>query len=143
MRRAHLIGAFAAVGSLIAVPAPAKEGVRATLDRHVRLGAPAGTTIRVAWHLVDKAGHPFGASGIYLRVSRCTGGPLRIAATARGRGGFSARVKVPEHGIRRLSVGLKGIQIVGDQQRRADVYFPFDPPLRRSCGSIGRSKVAS
>jgi hypothetical protein len=133
MRRAHLIGAFAAAGSLIAVPATAKEDVRAKLDRHVRLGAPAGTTIRVAWHLVDDSGHPFGASGIYLRVSRCSGEPLRIAATARGRGGYSARVRVPKHGIRRLSVGLKGWQIVGDQRRRADASFAFDPPLRRSC----------
>src|SRR5215207_1067565 len=131
MRRAHVIVAVA--GSLIAVPATAKEGVRATLDRPVRLGAPAGTSLRVAWHLADEEGHRFGASGIYLRVTRCSGRVVRIAATAHRDGGYSARVRVPKHGIRKLVVGLEGIQIIGDQQQRADVYFAFDPPLRRSC----------
>src|SRR5437899_12633260 len=131
MRRAHAIAVLAVLGSLLALPAAAKEDVRATLDKPVRLGAPPGTTIRVTWHLVDRQGRPFGASGLYLRVSRGTGGPLRMAATNRGRGGFAARVRMPKGGIRKLVVGLEGWQISGGHRRRADVLFPFDPPVER------------
>jgi hypothetical protein len=107
--------------------------VRATLDKPVRLGTAPGTRITVAFHLADDKGRPFGASGIYLRVSRCGRRPLRVLATGRSRGRYSARVKVPKGGIRKLLVGLEGWQIVGDKQKRADRFFQFDPPLARDC----------
>jgi hypothetical protein len=133
MRRALPIAVLAAGAALLAVPAAAKEGVRATLDKPVALGAAPGTTIRVTWHLVDQHGQPFGASGIYLRVSRCGQRPLRIGATSRGHGGFSARVRVPKAGISKLVVGLKGWRITPGHRERADVFFQFDPPVRRDC----------
>jgi hypothetical protein len=132
MRPAHLLCAVVA-GIGLAVPASAKEGVRAKLDAPVRLDTAPGKTIRVAWHLADVKGRPFGAGGIYLRVSRCGRKPLAVAATARGHGGFSARVRVPKGGIRRLVVGLQGWRITPNSKRRADVFFPFDPPLARRC----------
>jgi hypothetical protein len=122
-----------AVGAALAMPAAAKEDVRAKLDKPVRLGTAPGKTLRVAWHLVDSHGRPFGASGIYLRVSRCGRGPLKIRAVPRAHGGYSARVRVPKGGIRKLLVGLEGWRIIGDRKERADVFFQFDPPVHRDC----------
>lgn len=133
MRPAFLLFMVVAAAALLPLPAVAKEGVRATLDEPVSLGTAPGAAIRVAFHLADEKGRPFGASGIYLRVSRCGHRPLRVLATERSRGGYSARVKVPKGGIRKLLVGLQGWQIVGDKQKRADRFFQFDPPLARDC----------
>ena len=133
MRKTLLLAVLIASAALLTVPAAAKDGVRATLDEPVRLGTPPGRTIKVAWHLVDEAGRPFGAGGIYLRVSRCHRRPLAVRATERGRGGYSARVRVPRGGIRKLVVGLPGWRTVGGRTERADMYFQFDPPLARRC----------
>ena len=133
MRRIGLLIALALVGASLAVPAPAKEGVRATLDKPVRLDARAGEIVRVAWRLSDGQGHPFGASGIYLRVSRCGARPMRVRARQRGPGRYSARFKVPEGGIRKLMVGLKGWRIIGTRKKRADAAFNFVPALGRDC----------
>lgn len=118
---------------MLAVPAAAKEGVRAKLAEPVRLVAAPGETITVAWHLVDREGRSFGASGIYLRVSRCGRAPLKVAATRRSAGNYSVRLRVPEGGIRKLLVGLQGWRIVGDRRARADKFFQFDPPLAHRC----------
>lgn len=136
MRRTRtLLASLLALGALLAMPAAAKEGVRAKLDSPVRLDAAPGTKVRVAWRLVDKAGRPFGAGGIYLRVTRCGGGLRRVPATEtpRRRGRYSARFTVPKGGIRMLRVGLEGIRTTGGRTERADVVFEFDPPLTRTC----------
>ena len=133
MRPTLLISVLIAAAALLAIPAAAKEGVRAELVEPVRLGTPAGETIKVAWKLIDEQGRPFGASGIYLRVSRCGRRALTVPATERRGGGYSARVKVPKGGIRKLRVGLRGWRIIGDRKERADMFFPFDPPLVRRC----------
>lgn len=127
------VGAAAtvAVAATLALPAQAKEGVRATLLSPVDMRADAGTTVRVRWKLTSADGRRFGASGIYLRVSRCGRRPLRIRAAGDGtRGPFSARVKVPAGGIRKLMVGLEGWRTYpGGRSERADALFAFDPPL--------------
>jgi hypothetical protein len=133
MRPALLLLALIAAAALFAVPAAAKDGVRAKLDEPVRLGTAPGKTIRVAWRLVDRKGRRFGASGIYLRVSRCGRRPMTVPADDYGLGAYSARLKVPKGGIRKLVVGLPGWQIIGDKQKRADMFFQFDPPLVRRC----------
>jgi hypothetical protein len=133
MRRTRLLAGTISVAVLLALPASAKEGVRAKLDGPVALDAAPGKTLRVAWHLIDDRGRPFGASGIYLRVSRCGHSPLRFPATARGSGGFSVRLKVPAGGIRKLMVGLEGFRSTGGQNQRADMFFRFDPPAYRDC----------
>src|SRR4051794_12059727 len=134
MRLAPQLVAALAASAVLALPATAKEGVRAKLDAPVRLDAASGKTIRVAWRLVDAGGHRFGASGIYLRVSRCGRAPIDIpAAAASGRGAYSARVRVPQGGIRKLVVGLQGWRTIGARRERADAFFAFDPPLVRRC----------
>jgi hypothetical protein len=133
MRLVVLLVVLAAATALVASAAPAKEGVRATLDSPVRLDTPAGKKMRVEWHLSDGAGHRFGAGGIYLRVSRCGETPLKIRARERGDGRYSARFTVPEGGVRKLMVGLKGWRITGERNERADAIFNFVPALRRRC----------
>ena len=133
MRPWRLLAAALAVALGLVIPALAKEGVRAKLEAPVRLDTAAGKTITVRWRLVDDQGRPFGASGIYLRVSTCRGRLLQVAAKDRGRGRYRSRVTVPRGGIRKLRVGLPGIRIIGERQERADAFFDFDPPLRRSC----------
>lgn len=83
-RHARIAALVVAVAALLALPAEAKNGVRAILDDPVNVDAKPGTRVRVAWHLVDKDGHRFGASGIYLRVSRCGRSPMRVPARERG-----------------------------------------------------------
>lgn len=119
---------------LLAVPAAAKEGVRAKLEGTVQLGAAPGKKIRITWRLIGADGHAFGASGIYLRVSRCGGGAHRVNARNLGGGRFSARVVVPTARIRTVGVGLMGWRTADGKTRRADVFFAFDPPLARRCG---------
>ena len=133
MRPTRVIGAPALAGVLVAPPVAAKDGVRAKLDEPVRLGTPPGETMRVAWRLVDDEDQPFGAGGIYLRVSRCGQSLLRVRATAHGQGRYSVRLTAPKNGIRRLAVGLQGWRIIGDRRERADMIFAFDPPLSRRC----------
>jgi hypothetical protein len=88
---------------------------------------------RVTWDLVDGDGRPFGASGIYLRVSRCGRRPLHIPAREQAHGRYSARFTVPRRGVRKLMVGLKGWRTVQGRTRRADAIFNFVPALGRDC----------
>lgn len=133
MRAIRIILAVFVVAAVSAPPAIAKDGVRAKLDRPVNLNAEPGKRIRVAWHLFDRHGNPFGASGIYLRVSRCGRPLIRLRATQVG-DGYSVRLRVPKGGIRKLVVGLQGWQFRrGHKPRRSDALFAFNPPLRRSC----------
>jgi len=134
MRYSFAVAAVVAAAALLAVPAKAKDGVRAKLDRPVSLGpAAAGETRTVKWRLVDEDGEPFGASGIYLRVSRCGRAPEIVMATRSG-DGYTARVKVPPRGLRKVIVGLQGWQTADGRTTRRDRFFQFDPPLARDCG---------
>jgi hypothetical protein len=133
MRRTCSIVVLALATALVTHPAAAKEGVRAKLERPVRLGSAPGKTISVAWRLIDGDGRRFDASGIYLRVDACGRRPRNLRATARGRGRYAARLRVPERGIHRLVVGLKAWRMIGERRERADVHFAFDPPLVRRC----------
>lgn len=133
MRRARFITIVICAVLLLAWPASAKDGVRAKLEGSVRLGATPGKTIAITWRLVDAHGRPFGASGIYLRVSRCGGGLRRVKARNLGGGRFSARAVVPAGGIRMLRVGLAGWRTAGGVTTRADMVFAFVPPLVRTC----------
>jgi hypothetical protein len=133
MRRRSLAALVSLTALVAAVPAAAKDGVRAKLDKPVNLSTKPGQEIHVAWHLLDRHGNNFGARDIYLRVSRCGRPLIRVRATQAG-DGYHVVLRVPRGGIRTLAVGLQGIQIRrGHKPRRADPLFPFAPPLRRRC----------
>ena len=131
--RAILATAICTAAAVAALPAVAKEGVRAVLEEPVNLRTPPGERLRIQWRLLDEEGRPFGASGIYLRVSRCGGSPRIVPARGRGRGRYLASVRVPAGGIRKLLVGLQGWRITANRTSRADRYVHFDPPLYRRC----------
>jgi hypothetical protein len=133
MRNSFAVAAVVATAALLAVPAEAKDGVRAKLDRPVSLEpAAAGETRTITWRLLDEHGQPFGATGIYLRVSRCGRAPEVIKAKRSG-DGYTARVKVPPRGLRKLIVGLEGWRTADGRTTRRGKFFQFDPPLARDC----------
>ena len=133
--RPILLSSVAVVAlALMAAPAVPKGGVRAIADGPVRLTAAPGFNLRVTWDLIDADGKPFGASGIYLRVSRCGRKPLLIAARELSHGRYTARVTVPRGGIRKLMVGLEGWRTFEGRTERADAKFNFAPALWRPCG---------
>ena len=134
MRTARVITVLICAVVPLTSPASAKEGVRAKLERSARLSAAPGKTIKITWRLADADGHALGASGIYLRVSRCAGAARHVNARSLGRGRFSARLVVPKGGIRTVRVGLVGWRTSAGKPQRADVLFGFDPPLVRRCG---------
>ena len=129
-----VVVAVCIAAAVAALPAGAKEGVRAVLEKPVNLATAPSERMRIEWRLLDEQGRPFGAAGIYLRVSRCGGSPRMVSARNRGRGRYVASVHVPAGGIRKLLVGLKGWRITPTRKMRADRYFQFDPPLYRRCG---------
>ena len=119
--------------AVLAPPAAAKDGVRAVAVGSVHLDTPPGEKLRVTWDLVAADGRPFGASGIYLRVSRCGRRPLRVSARERAHGRYTARFTMPRRGVRKLMVGLKGWRTVPGRTERADAIFNFVPALGRDC----------
>ncbi len=132
--RLVLLSSVVVVGLAVLAPtAVPKDGVRAIADGPVRLAAPPGAKLRVSWRLIDGDGRRFGASGIYLRVSRCGHKPLLIPARERRDGRYTARFTVPRGGIRKLMVGLEGWRTSEGRTERADAIFNFAPALGRRC----------
>ena len=133
MRLALAVVLALAAVAVLAPLAAGKDRVHAVAVEPVRLATPPGEKLRVTWDLVDAEGRPFGASGIYLRVSRCGRRPLRIPARERGHGRYTARFTVPRRGVRKLMVGLEGWRTIRGRTERADARFGFVPALRRDC----------
>jgi hypothetical protein len=103
--------AVAAVALVAALPAPAKNGARATLQTRVPTKAPAGTTFTVTWivTIADEHGRrrPFGAGGMFIRlVSPLRGESVKVYATG-VHGRYHARVRVPRGGMRNIRLGLR------------------------------------
>lgn len=136
-----------------ASPAQGKGAVRATLEHPERLaGAGAGERLTIAWTLrsaprlgvLDAAGEPFGADGVYLRVIGAERGARQIVwarPSARLRGHLSGRylatMTVPGGGIASIAIGLAGYRYVADHApTRADLNVPIvnDPFPRGSAG---------
>jgi hypothetical protein len=131
MKRALVVLASLA---LFAPGASAKEGVRATLTTKLDLAATPGTTIHVAGTLADRDGHPFGGSGLYVRLLGRTGASTTAAATGT-EGGFAADVRVPSGGIGGIRIGLPGQACGPSGCRRADMLFPVvNDPFRSAAG---------
>jgi hypothetical protein len=131
-RSALVLVALGAAALVTALPASAKEDVRATLTTGLPLDAPAGTQLTVAWSLfsVDENGErrPFGANGVFVRLLSASGGASTEGVApvgAHAAGEYEATVAVPEGGIRAVEIGLAGW--VGDAQgtRRSDLIFPI------------------
>jgi len=153
---------FAAVACALsaAPPALAKEGVVATLENPALLTrAQGGEHLRIAFAMnvaprlpildpQDRVPpHPFGASGVYVRVQPAkSGSPLIVSADPPGDRGYPAGryvadVTVPAGGIRSLAIGLEGYQYVERRApRRSDVFFAManDPFVAARAGAHAR-----
>jgi hypothetical protein len=132
MARVGALIAVAAAALVAALPAAAKEDVKATLTTPIPLDAAPGTELKVSWRLfrVDNDGprQPFGAGGLFVRLHSASGAapqeafaPARLSAS----GVFSATVVVPEGGIGDIELGLMGWRSDASGTERADLIFPI------------------
>ena len=124
---------------MAALPAGAKDGVKATLLTSIPLDAAPGTRVGVAWRLfsLDKRGkeRPFGAGGVFVRLLSATGADATEALASvgpAGTGEHEATVLVPEGGIRDVVIGLHGWTSGANGTRQSDLLFPItnDPVPR-------------
>jgi hypothetical protein len=116
----------AALALLVAVPAAAKEGVKATLTTPVPLDAKDGERIKIAWTLSAEDGsEPFGASGIYVRLAAPQGAPAVTEYAGGDRGDYFANIRVPKGGIGDIQIGLQGWRTDARGTRRADLIVPI------------------
>ncbi len=136
MRLSVLVAVAAAV-LVGALPAAAKEGVKATLTTKIPLDAAPGTEVAVGWTLayLDEAGRrqPFGAGEVFVRLLSASGARAETTFVD-GSGEFTANVAVPEGGIGDVRIGLRGYS----DGRPSDMLFPItnDPlPGRRHVAS--------
>lgn len=128
-----VLGLLAAAAALVAaVPASAKEGVKATLTSGIPLDARAGNRLKVAWTLssVDEHGrrHAFGANGVYVRLLSASGARAETGVAPSGAyttGRYAATVVVPKGGIADVQIGLQGWTSGATGTRRADLLFPI------------------
>jgi hypothetical protein len=137
-----LTGAFLVVlAALIsALPAAAKDGVQATLTTKVPLDAEPGTKLEIGWRLAyveHGKPHPFGASGVFVRLGSASGAAGHTGFADGDNGRFTATVTVPEDGIGDVQIGLRGFTS-GVRSGRSDLLFPItNDPLP------GNPRVAS
>jgi hypothetical protein len=129
MRRLALgLVLLAAAGLAAALPAAAKEGVKATLESTIPLDASPGTKLDVRWSLASRDEHgrrqPFGAGMVFVRLFGEPGSAPKTAYT-HGGGTFEATVVVPDGGIRDVQIGLRGFTSGANGTRNADMIFPI------------------
>ena len=142
-RRFALVLLGLATAALVGtVPATAKEGVKATLETSIPLDAAAGTPLDVAWTLayVDEDGRrqPFGAGGIFVRLSSAAGAGSQTAFARGDTGDYKATVLVPTGGIGDVQIGIRGFA----DGRPSDLLFPITndplPGVRRVAAPTSR-----
>jgi hypothetical protein len=152
--RLFALALFCIVSALVlALPAAAKEGVKAELTTSIPLDAPAGTELKVGWRLfsVNDEGQQeaFGANGVYVRLLSASGADAEEGVAPVGAhptGQYEATVTVPEGGIRDVQVALMGWRSDANGTRRADVLFPItnDPvPTPAPVSSATSGQAAS
>ena len=104
-------------------PAVAKDGVVAHLANPRVLQAAPGKSIVLIWTL--RAGtHPFGASGIYVRLRGTTTSTALAKELAPGR--FRARLPIPRGGVRSIVIALVAWRSDSHGTTRGDWRFPID-----------------
>jgi hypothetical protein len=116
-----------AVALFSAMPAAAKDGVHATLTTKVPLDAEPGTKLEIGWRLAyveHGKPHPFGASGVFVRLGSASGAAGHTGFADGENGRFTATVTVPEGGIGDVQIGLRGFTS-GVRSGRSDLLFPI------------------
>jgi hypothetical protein len=122
------------VFALLPSGAAGKEGVQARLTSALEVRSAPGTTVHVAGTLADREGHPFGGTGLYVRLLGRSGGSSSATSTGTA-GTFAADVRVPVDGIGGIRIGLPGQACGPSGCRRADAFFPVvNDPFRSPAG---------
>lgn len=133
LRTGIAVCAVTAVAGALAAGALAKEGFRATLTSPIPADARPGSTITVTWKITNRAGDPFNATALFVRLR----GPDRADATegfdsptAHTDGAYGARVTVPKGGIAAVQIGVAGTSTDSSGKSvRSDYLFPIvNPP---------------
>ena len=114
----QVLGTVAVALSLVVGAEPAAHGkgdIKARLTAPLSSDASPGETITVAWKLYVVNGRvfhgPFNADGIFVRLHSASGGAATTAfatADAHPHGRYGARVAVPDGGIGRIEIGMRG-----------------------------------
>jgi hypothetical protein len=113
-----------AVACVLAAPAAAKEGVRATLTTPIPLDAAPGTKLHVAWKLASRDGTPFGGGDVFVRLLSASGARAETAYV-NGGGTFAADVVVPEGGIGDVQIGIRGWSSGPNGTHESPLLFPI------------------
>lgn len=133
-RRSRLLVAAAAIAALFSVsalPALAKEGAEAKLDTAIHRDAEPGSTIDVGWSvfMVTSSGEePVYGSPIYIKLVAPDGSSTEAGGTEKpaGSGHYTASIVVPKGGIQDVVVAMVGTACYdGGGCQRADYVFPL------------------
>ena len=118
-RRFVLVVVLVLAAAALAQAAGAKNGVRATLTSSVPRAATPGTKIVVTFVLRDRAGHPFGAERVFVKLICPEKDRSSLAFAPNGShadGRYRVVAVVPAGGLGTMRIGLRG---------SSDVYFPI------------------
>ena len=129
-----ILAAMAALA--VALPAFAKEGAEAKLDTALPRDAQPGSTIDVGWSVFAIEGDqtvPITGSPVYVRLV----GPGAASVTEvmgkevpAGSGHYTAAIQVPDGGIDKVFVAMRGESCTSAGCQRSDMIFPLiDDPL--------------
>jgi len=126
--RTRLILCVALPALLAAPAATAKEGAQAHLLRPLPAHAATGSFVTLRWSVDVPGPHgtrvPFGADGMFVRLTGRPGSTTRAPARAPGPP-YEARVRVPAGGIRAVRFGLMGTSCDASGCRQAPMWFPL------------------
>jgi hypothetical protein len=126
--KARLILCAALVAVFVVPSATAKEGAQAHLLRPLPDSAAPGSFVTVRWSVDVPGPHgtrvPFGADGMFVRVTGKSGASIR-AYTLHAGPPFEARVRVPAGGIRAVRFGLMGTACDASGCRASPMWFPL------------------
>ena len=151
----HLSGGLLVVASVAlvaALPAAAKNGVKATLETSIPLAAKPGTKLGIAWRLafLDEHGRrqPFGAGGVFVRLLSASGaGAETGVADETGTGEYTAKVVVPKGGIGDVQIGIHSWVSGPSGTRSSDWLVPITndpmPGTARITGTPSGGQAAS
>jgi hypothetical protein len=127
--RALAAGAVLAALLALAPAAGAKEGVVARVLTPIPREAAPGSTVKVAWSLTflhDGKRRPFGAGYVFARLVGPGGKRMPLAYGVGAKPGrYSARVRVPRGGARRLEIGIMSTVCDAKGCRAGPKLFPI------------------
>ena len=126
--KVRLILCAALVVLLAAPAATAKEGAQAHLLQRLPSDPAPGSLVTVRWSVDVPGPHgtrvPFGADGMFVRLTGKTGATTRATAVHSGPP-YQARVRVPAGGMHAVRFGLMGTACNAARCWSSPMWFPL------------------